>query len=179
MQSETGFPSSHQVTSYVTSKSRLQVVARFHVSGCWPSCFNSHRGGRGYPVTISVKFSVGVVLNRGGHLHSTGRPSRWVLHRVLVCTSDTGPHRNTASLCTVVLLMLYRLSVCIVERCQETPPSSSSLHVTHSALYRHRSLTNARVSITNALCLLPPDVRYRAVVVHLGMLLTCFNEVFR
>jgi len=39
MQSETGFPSSHQLKSYVASKSRLKLAARCAVSGCWPSCF--------------------------------------------------------------------------------------------------------------------------------------------
>jgi len=39
MQSETGFPSSHQLKSYVASKSRLKLAARWPVSGCWPSCF--------------------------------------------------------------------------------------------------------------------------------------------
>ena len=38
MQSETGFPSSHQLKSYVASKSRLKLSARCPVSGCWPSC---------------------------------------------------------------------------------------------------------------------------------------------
>ena len=38
MQSETGFPSSHQLMSYVASKSRLKLAARCPVSGCWPSC---------------------------------------------------------------------------------------------------------------------------------------------
>jgi len=38
MQSETGFPSSHQLKSYVASKSRLKLVARCPVSRCWPSC---------------------------------------------------------------------------------------------------------------------------------------------
>jgi len=39
MQSETGFPSSHQLKSYVTSKSCLKLAARCPVSGCWPSCY--------------------------------------------------------------------------------------------------------------------------------------------
>jgi len=39
MQSETGFPSSHQLKSYVASKSRLNLAARCPVSGCWPSCY--------------------------------------------------------------------------------------------------------------------------------------------
>jgi len=34
MQSETGFPSSHQLKSYVVSKSRLKLAARCPVSGC-------------------------------------------------------------------------------------------------------------------------------------------------
>jgi len=38
MQSETGFPSSHQLKYYVASKSRLKLAARGPVSGCWPSC---------------------------------------------------------------------------------------------------------------------------------------------
>jgi len=33
MQSETGFPSSHQLKSYVASKSRLKLAARCSVSG--------------------------------------------------------------------------------------------------------------------------------------------------
>jgi len=37
MQSETGFPSSHQLKSYVASKSRLKLATRCAVSGCWPS----------------------------------------------------------------------------------------------------------------------------------------------
>jgi len=43
MQSETGFPSSHQLKSYIAFKSRLKLAARAArcpVSGCWPSCFN-------------------------------------------------------------------------------------------------------------------------------------------
>jgi len=39
MQSETGFPSSHQLKSYIASKYRLKVAARCPVSGCWPSCW--------------------------------------------------------------------------------------------------------------------------------------------
>jgi len=35
---ETGFPSSHQLKSYVASKSRLKLAARGPVSGCWLSC---------------------------------------------------------------------------------------------------------------------------------------------
>jgi len=38
MQSETGFPSSHELKSYVAPKSRLKLAARCPVSGCWPSC---------------------------------------------------------------------------------------------------------------------------------------------
>jgi len=38
MQSKTGFPSSHQLKSYVAAKSRLKLAARCPVSGCWPSC---------------------------------------------------------------------------------------------------------------------------------------------
>ena len=38
MQSETGFPCSHQLKSYVASKSRLELAARCPVSGCWPPC---------------------------------------------------------------------------------------------------------------------------------------------
>ena len=38
MQSETGFPSSHQLKFYVASKTRLKLAARCPVSGCWPSC---------------------------------------------------------------------------------------------------------------------------------------------
>jgi len=38
MQSKTGFPSSHQLKSYVAPKSRLKLAARCPVSGCWPSC---------------------------------------------------------------------------------------------------------------------------------------------
>jgi len=37
MQSEMGFPSRHQLKSYVASKSRLKLAARGPVSG-WPSC---------------------------------------------------------------------------------------------------------------------------------------------
>jgi len=42
MQSKTGFPSSHQLKSYVASKSLLKFAARCPISGCWPSC-NSRR----------------------------------------------------------------------------------------------------------------------------------------
>jgi len=38
IQSETGFRSSHQLKSYVASKSRLKLAERCPVSGCWPSC---------------------------------------------------------------------------------------------------------------------------------------------
>ena len=38
VQSETGFPSSHQLKSYVASKSRLKLAARCPVSECLPSC---------------------------------------------------------------------------------------------------------------------------------------------
>jgi len=38
MQSKTGFPSSHQLKSYVAPKSRLKLSARCPASGCWPSC---------------------------------------------------------------------------------------------------------------------------------------------
>jgi len=40
MQSETGFPSSRQLKSYVAYKSRLKLAARCPVSGCWPSCLH-------------------------------------------------------------------------------------------------------------------------------------------
>jgi len=40
MQSKTGFPSSHQLKSYVDPKSRLKLAARCPVSGCWTSCRN-------------------------------------------------------------------------------------------------------------------------------------------
>jgi len=45
MQSERGFPSSHQLKCYIASKSRLKLAARCPVSGCWPSCnaCDSHR----------------------------------------------------------------------------------------------------------------------------------------
>jgi len=39
MQSKTGFPSSHQLKSYVSPKFRLKLAAHCPVSGCWPSCF--------------------------------------------------------------------------------------------------------------------------------------------
>jgi len=39
MQSKTGFPSSHQLKSYVAPKSRLKFAARCPVSSCWPSCY--------------------------------------------------------------------------------------------------------------------------------------------
>ena len=39
MQSETGFPSGHQLKSYVASKSRLKLAAHCPVSRCWPSCY--------------------------------------------------------------------------------------------------------------------------------------------
>ena len=39
MQSETGFPSSRQLKSYVVSESRLKLAARCPVGGCWPSGF--------------------------------------------------------------------------------------------------------------------------------------------
>jgi len=41
MQSETGFPSSHQLKAFVASKSRLKLAARCPVSGFWPSCLYS------------------------------------------------------------------------------------------------------------------------------------------
>ena len=41
VQLEKGFPSSHQLKSYVASKSRLKLAARCPVSGCWPSCLNT------------------------------------------------------------------------------------------------------------------------------------------
>ena len=37
MQSKTGFPSSHQLKSYVAPKFRLKLAARCPVSGRWPS----------------------------------------------------------------------------------------------------------------------------------------------
>jgi len=39
MQSKTGFPSSHQLNSYVAPKSCLKFAARCPVIGCCPSCF--------------------------------------------------------------------------------------------------------------------------------------------
>jgi len=38
MQLKTGFPSSHQLKSYVAPKSRLKFAARCPVSSRWPSC---------------------------------------------------------------------------------------------------------------------------------------------
>jgi len=45
MQSETGFPSSHQLKSYVAYKSRPPEIggARCPVSGCWPSCYSCNQ----------------------------------------------------------------------------------------------------------------------------------------
>jgi len=45
MQSETGFPSSLQLKSYVAYKSRPPEIggARCPVSGCWPSCYGCGR----------------------------------------------------------------------------------------------------------------------------------------
>jgi len=42
MQSEMGFPSSHQLKSYVVSKSRLKLAVRCPVSGFWPSCYANY-----------------------------------------------------------------------------------------------------------------------------------------
>jgi len=42
MQLETGFPSSHQLKSYVASKSHMKLAARCPVSGCWLSCLICH-----------------------------------------------------------------------------------------------------------------------------------------
>ena len=38
MQLKTGFPSSHQLRSYVAPKSRLKFAVCCPVSSCWPSC---------------------------------------------------------------------------------------------------------------------------------------------
>jgi len=38
VQSKMGFPSSHQLKSYVAPRPRLKFVAHCPVSGCWPSC---------------------------------------------------------------------------------------------------------------------------------------------
>jgi len=38
MQSKTGFPSGHQLKSYIAPKSRLKLAACCPVSRCWPSC---------------------------------------------------------------------------------------------------------------------------------------------
>jgi len=46
MQSKTGFPSSHQLKSYVAPKSCLKLAARFSVSGCCPSCCRSYDSDR-------------------------------------------------------------------------------------------------------------------------------------
>ena len=39
MQSKTGFPSSHQLKSYIVPKFCLKLAARCPVSRCWPSCY--------------------------------------------------------------------------------------------------------------------------------------------
>jgi len=39
MQSKTGFPSRHQLKSYVAPKSHLKLAVRCPVSRCWPSCW--------------------------------------------------------------------------------------------------------------------------------------------
>jgi len=42
MQSKMGFPSSHQLKSFVSPNSHLKLAARCPVSGCWPSCIFSY-----------------------------------------------------------------------------------------------------------------------------------------
>ena len=56
MQSETGFPSRHQLKSYVASKSRLKLAARCPVSGCWP-CLESCDNLECHVVSVSIILS--------------------------------------------------------------------------------------------------------------------------
>ena len=56
MQLETGFPSSHQLKSYVASKSRLKLAARGPVSGCWLSCHST--SGRAAGILLEQRFTV-------------------------------------------------------------------------------------------------------------------------
>jgi len=59
MQSKTGFPSSHQLKSYVASKFRLKFAAGCPVSSCWPSCIYLQQQ---QPLRYNVigKYDVGV-----------------------------------------------------------------------------------------------------------------------
>ena len=72
MQSETGFPSNHQLKSYVASKSRLKLAARCPVSGCWPSC----------------------LLSRGLSHGSSAGPGRVRPGRALITTNRNRPGRQ-------------------------------------------------------------------------------------
>jgi len=74
MQSETGFPSGHQLKSYVASKSRLKLAARCPVSGCWPSCFC-------LSCAVCPVCDVGALWPNGGmnqdETWQAGRPRPW------------------------------------------------------------------------------------------------------
>ena len=90
MQSETGFPSSRQLKSYVASKSRLKLAARCPVSGCWPSCsyscaaswqdFNWLRASRGPPAiaVLPVTVTLDHELNVRTELCYQNKPARQI-----------------------------------------------------------------------------------------------------
>jgi len=77
MQSETGFPSSHQLKSYIASKSRLKVAARCPVSGCWPSCFRPSSGR----MALRHSFNTSDSLSGPSHLCRLAAHRRWLAQK--------------------------------------------------------------------------------------------------
>jgi len=54
-----GFPSSHQLKSYIAPKSRLKFAACCPVSSCWPSCSYLLSGNAFSALTLLVGFQEG------------------------------------------------------------------------------------------------------------------------
>jgi len=104
MQSKTGFPSSHQLKSYVAPKFRLKLAARCPV-GCWPSCCVRssffctmsrdwlRRGSRKWP--ISVDWDVKFELILRSLLHATYH--RWACICLYLITLGSWTARRHAT----------------------------------------------------------------------------------
>jgi len=77
MQWETGFPSSHQLKSYVASESPPEIGgARCPVSGCWPSCYSSpNLSGRRLDVYHTSTHGVALVRIQNECLKGAARGS--------------------------------------------------------------------------------------------------------
>ena len=103
MQSKTGFPSSHQLKSYVAPKSRLKFAARCPVSSCWPSCWL--RCKRKVMTLYFASQSV-CVSNRSQALVGRSSPYYEDMWRRYCCLTSFFSHCRYASVSLTCLFLL-------------------------------------------------------------------------